>query len=489
MDINNWGYAEDDLATGHPICKQAPHTDSADDMINGITYGKGWAFLKQLYHLIGYDKFSLATQLYFERFQWKNTVLKDFLSCLDEADDRIGKKTLGLVISKWADTFLNTRGANVLEAKISGDSLVITQTVPEFSDGLRQQKIDVLLFDEDFNETVVTVMSSEEDPEIKVKLPDKKKQYVVLNHGDHAYAKIVLDENTTNFLSSKLNCIKDSLTRSLVWKAIQAMVKTWRVKSTLYFTYIKQNMPTEDSPYLIETVLTTAAGVMGSYVPDECYDDIASEIFDVFYKLLPTKPAYKDSLFNFLRSQAHVEQSVAWLEAGSVLYEGSPIKGCELSKNNKHTILKAVFSKPGFSREEKDRLLKLVVGDDKSDISKNLALSCEALIPDAKSKEKIWKQISDMDSTLSSYERGALMGYFFNRDSAEILKPYYDKYLEAVRAFANCGNRDLMQDFVGHVCPNFSITDSFIESLKKIEAEFKSDDKYDSFCRSNWKNI
>ena len=88
-------------------------------MINGITYGKGWAFLKQLYHLIGYDKFSLATQLYFERFQWKNTVLKDFLSCLDEADDRIGKKTLGLVISKWADTFLNTRGANVLEAKIS----------------------------------------------------------------------------------------------------------------------------------------------------------------------------------------------------------------------------------------------------------------------------------------------------------------------------------------------------------------------------------
>mmetsp|Transcript_19163 Transcript_19163/g.22123 ORF Transcript_19163/g.22123 Transcript_19163/m.22123 type:complete len:523 (+) Transcript_19163:21-1589(+) len=75
----NWGYAEDDLSTGHPICKQAPHTDSADDMINGITYGKGCSFLKQLFHLIGYDTFSRATQIYFEKYQWKNTVLKNFL--------------------------------------------------------------------------------------------------------------------------------------------------------------------------------------------------------------------------------------------------------------------------------------------------------------------------------------------------------------------------------------------------------------------------
>ena len=208
MDINNWGYAEDDLATGHPICKQAPHTDSADDMINGITYGKGCAFLKQLYHLIGYDTFSLATQLYFERFQWKNTVLRDFLTCLDDANERLAKKTPGLVVSKWAETFLNTRGANVFEGAINKDTLVITQTVAQFSDGLRQQKLDVLLFDEDFNEAVVTIMSSEEDPDIKIKLDDPKKHFFILNHGDHAYAKIILNEETTNFLSTKLNSIK-----------------------------------------------------------------------------------------------------------------------------------------------------------------------------------------------------------------------------------------------------------------------------------------
>ena len=104
---------------------------------------------------------------------------------------------------------------------------------------------------------------------------------------------------------------------------------------------------------MIETVLTTAGMVMGSYVPDDCYDEIAGEIFDVFYKLLPEKPVFKDSLFNFLRTQSHVEQAVAWLEAGSVLHEGSPIKGGELSKNNKYAIVKAVYAKPSFKIDEK----------------------------------------------------------------------------------------------------------------------------------------
>lgn len=44
--FKNWGYYEDELPSNHPIIKDAVHTDSAEDMINGITYGKGCAFLK-----------------------------------------------------------------------------------------------------------------------------------------------------------------------------------------------------------------------------------------------------------------------------------------------------------------------------------------------------------------------------------------------------------------------------------------------------------
>jgi len=57
-------------------------------MINGITIGKGASFLKQLLHLVGKDTISEATKMYFKRHQWGNTILQDFLTCLDEANEK-----------------------------------------------------------------------------------------------------------------------------------------------------------------------------------------------------------------------------------------------------------------------------------------------------------------------------------------------------------------------------------------------------------------
>lgn len=48
----------DTLSTTHPIKKDAETTDSADDMVNAITYGKGSAFIKQLIHMIGKEAMS-----------------------------------------------------------------------------------------------------------------------------------------------------------------------------------------------------------------------------------------------------------------------------------------------------------------------------------------------------------------------------------------------------------------------------------------------
>jgi len=189
-------------------------------------------------------------------------------------------------VSEWANTFLNTRGANVFEGKIVGDTLVITQIVSEFSDGLRQQKIDVLLFDDKLNETVKTIITSEDDPVTKLQLDDKNKRFFILNHGDHAYGKIILSEETSAFLSKDLSKVKDTLTRALVWKAIQGMVKTLKIKSTVYFDFVKNNMPLEDQQMLIETVLTTAGMLIEIYVPDDKYEAVASDMFECFYHML-----------------------------------------------------------------------------------------------------------------------------------------------------------------------------------------------------------
>ncbi len=58
--------------------------EEAESVFNGISYGKGAAFLKQVNKVLGQDKLKKALHLYFERYQWKNTELKDFVGVLNE---------------------------------------------------------------------------------------------------------------------------------------------------------------------------------------------------------------------------------------------------------------------------------------------------------------------------------------------------------------------------------------------------------------------
>ena len=75
----NWGYDEDQSVTSHPIACEVENTTAANSIFDGITYSKGAAVLKQLYHLIGYDVMSKCLKSYFEKYKFSNATLNDFL--------------------------------------------------------------------------------------------------------------------------------------------------------------------------------------------------------------------------------------------------------------------------------------------------------------------------------------------------------------------------------------------------------------------------
>lgn len=108
---------EDLLSTTHPITCEINSTEEADSIFDGISYGKGASFLKQLYNLIGHEVFKKGLHIYFEKFAWKNTVLPDFVGSLDEAYRQSGgNKLLGANFDfvDWCDQWLTTSGINIL---------------------------------------------------------------------------------------------------------------------------------------------------------------------------------------------------------------------------------------------------------------------------------------------------------------------------------------------------------------------------------------
>ena len=77
------GIAADVLNTTHPICNNIKSVNEAESAFNGISYGKGAAFLKQVNKVLGQEDLKKALHIYFKKYQWKNTELKDFVEVLE----------------------------------------------------------------------------------------------------------------------------------------------------------------------------------------------------------------------------------------------------------------------------------------------------------------------------------------------------------------------------------------------------------------------
>lgn len=72
-------------------------------MFDGISYGKGSAYLKQVYKYLSPEVFKKGVQLYFAKYANGNTNLHNFVNCLEIAKDEAG-------VNDWVSSWLTTKG-------------------------------------------------------------------------------------------------------------------------------------------------------------------------------------------------------------------------------------------------------------------------------------------------------------------------------------------------------------------------------------------
>ena len=63
-----WGINEDILSKTHPITCEINDTGEAENLFDGISYGKGASFLKQVYNLLGHEVVKQGLHAYFDKF-------------------------------------------------------------------------------------------------------------------------------------------------------------------------------------------------------------------------------------------------------------------------------------------------------------------------------------------------------------------------------------------------------------------------------------
>lgn len=85
LDESFWGLGEDQKNTTHPISLEVIHTEQAQDIFDGISYGKGASWLNQTFHYFGREVFKQGIASYFKEYAYQNTQLPDFIRHFDEA--------------------------------------------------------------------------------------------------------------------------------------------------------------------------------------------------------------------------------------------------------------------------------------------------------------------------------------------------------------------------------------------------------------------
>jgi aminopeptidase N len=158
------GINADILNTTHPVTSGIKSVAEADSVFNGISYGKGASFLKQLNKVMGQDYLKTALHNYFQKYQWKNTEFDDFIGTLEETYITKNDQSMGenFNFKEWCDEWLKTSGVDTLvpQVELNANKSLVHLTIKQIVDPaghnrLRKSKIDIGIYDKDYKRYLI----------------------------------------------------------------------------------------------------------------------------------------------------------------------------------------------------------------------------------------------------------------------------------------------------------------------------------------------
>ena len=198
---------QDQLVTTHRIADHVPDTVSVRQNFDGITYHKGASVMRQLVAWVGDDAFMRGVQDYFKRYRWGNADLQEFLDCLRRASGRD--------LTRWGQDWLQTTGLNTFRAHLAEQngrytSFAVEQTAIPEHPTLRAHRAGIGLYDRDakgvlrLRRRVETDLTGAMTP-ITELVGERVCDLVLLNDGDLTFAKLRFDERSLETLKADLS--------------------------------------------------------------------------------------------------------------------------------------------------------------------------------------------------------------------------------------------------------------------------------------------
>ena len=155
-------------------------------------------------------------------------------------------------LTEWAQLWLQTASVNTLGARWTAtdgkvESFTIDQTASEQFPTLRPHALEIGFGVEQNGRLSVSASLPASIDGPRTQIPDAvgmaEPQLVFPNYGDHAYAKIALDQRSVEYARGGLDRVDDDLLRNLLWASLWEMVRDCSLSRPITSTSVARSCP------------------------------------------------------------------------------------------------------------------------------------------------------------------------------------------------------------------------------------------------------
>ena len=432
MVRKDWGLKQDQLPTTHPITAEIRDLADVEVNFDGITYAKGASVLRQLVSYVGRDAFFAGLHEYLTAHSYANATLADLLGELEKASGRD--------LAAWSKVWLEEAGVTLLRPSVETDEegritrLSIEQEA--FSEGasLRPHRLAVAGYSLDgeslqrvFHEELDVDGASTDVPSAEgVARPD----FILVNDGDLAYAKVRLDEDSLAFAVANITRFTDSLTRGVVMAAAWDMTRDGQMKARDYLNLALTAVPAETNMQLLTLTLRHIDEAVRTFVAPDARAEAAETVGRRLLLLARTARSGSDAQRMLVAAAARNASNAEQFEAIKALYDGSAtLEGLELDVDLQWSLLIALVRGGVAGDAEIDAREQ----EDDTMTGRQNAAAARAARDDAAVKEQVWEQVLG-DKSIPNDTRWAMVSGFWAqaRTTPSLYEPYVERYFAAL---------------------------------------------------------
>jgi aminopeptidase N len=428
-----WALRQDQLPSTHPISADIRDLDDVQVNFDGITYAKGASVLKQLVAWVGREEFLAGVRAYFAEHAWGNTSLSDLFRHLEQ--------TSGRDLAEWNQQWLQTAGVNMLTPQVEvgpDDSYTVVRIVqsaaPEHAT-LRAHRIAVGLYDET-PEGIVRRRRVELDvdgelTEVPELVGELQPDLLLLNDDDLTFAKIRLDDRSTQTVVRGIGRLSSSLARALCWTAATDMLRDAEFPAREYVELVLGGVQRETDISVVQSILTAARNAINLYADPPSRLMLSALWAGALRRIAGVAESGSDAQLAFTRAWAAAAASPEHVNELRLLLGtddgGDVLPGLRVDTDLRWSLLNRLV----ILGEARAADIEAELARDDTATGRRHAAYARAARPSAAAKEEAWAQTVESDELPNALLHATTEG-FGQPEQLELVRPYLERYLEAI---------------------------------------------------------